>query len=117
MQCNNNNYYYYTALQARAPIRFIPPCHSISPRSEGAVVVAKTYFDLIQEGYEVKAYHINNIEVQNGYILMLFVTILQKNNFVYECHEYQTLDPNMQTLEMTFICRELVQPYTKGLGT
>ena len=77
----------------------------------------KTYFDLIQEGFEVKAYHINNIEVQNGYILMFFVTILQKNNFVYECHEYQTLDPNMQTLEMTFICRELVQPYTKGLGT
>ena len=48
---------------------------------------------------------------------MFFVTILQKNNFVYECHEYQTLDPNMQTLEMTFICRELVEPYTKGLGT
>ena len=77
----------------------------------------KTYFDLIQEGFEVKDYHINNIEIQNGYILMFFVTILQKNNFVYECHEYQTLDPNMQTLEMNFICRKLVQPYTKGLGT
>ena len=66
---------------------------------------------------EVKAYDITNIEVQNGYIFMFFVTILQKNNFVYECHEYQTLDPNMQTLEMNFICRKLVQPYTKGLGT
>ena len=77
----------------------------------------KTYYDLIQEGFEVKAYHINNIEIQNGYTLMFFVTILQKNKVVYECHEYQTLDPNMQTLEMTFIFRVLLHPYSIGLGT
>ena len=76
----------------------------------------KTYYDLIQEGFEVKAYEITNIEAQNGYILMFFVTVLQKNNLVYECQEYQTLDTNMQTLDMTFVCRELVQPYQKGLG-
>mgnify|MGYP001441432396 CR=1 FL=1 len=77
----------------------------------------KTYFDLIQEGFEVKAYDITNIKVQNNYILMFFVSVLQKNNSVYECQEYQTLDMNMQTLDMNFICKQLVQPYKKGLGT
>ena len=77
----------------------------------------KTYYDLIQEGFEIKAYDITNIEVKNGYIFMFFVTVLQKENFVYECQEYQTLDTNMQTLDMTFVCRKLAQPYTKGLGT
>ena len=77
----------------------------------------KTYYDLIQEGFEVKAYDINNVEVQYGNILMLFVTVLQKNNSVYECQEYQTLDANMQTLDMTFVCRKLAQPYKKGIGT
>ena len=48
---------------------------------------------------------------------MFFVTVLQKNKEVYECQEYQTLDQNMQTVELTFICRKLVQPYEKGLGT
>ena len=77
----------------------------------------KTYYNLIEEGFEVKAYDINNIEVQNGYIFMFFVTVLQKNNVVYECQEYQTLDTNMQTLDMNFVCRQLVPPYKKGLGT
>ena len=77
----------------------------------------KTYYDLIQEGFEVQAYDITNIEVKNGYIFMFFVTVLQKENSVYECQEYQTFDSNMQTLDMTFICRELVQPYQKGIGT
>jgi len=77
----------------------------------------KTYFDLIQEGFAVKAYDITNVEIENNYILMLFVTVLQKNSMVYECQEYQTLDLNMQTLDMTVICRQLVQPYKKGLGT
>ena len=76
----------------------------------------KTYYDLIQEGFQVKAYNITNIEVQNDYIFMFFVTVLQKSNLVYECQEYQTLDANMQTLEMSFVCRQLVQPYQKGLG-
>ena len=77
----------------------------------------KTYYDLIQEGFEVKAYDINNIEVQNDFIFMFFVTVLQKENSVYECQEYQTLNANMQTLDINFICRKLVQPYQKGLGT
>ena len=77
----------------------------------------KTYYDLIQEGFEVKAYDISNININNGNIFMFFVTILQKNNLVFECQEYQTLDSNMQTLDMTFVCRQLVQPFQKGLGT
>ena len=77
----------------------------------------KTYYDLIQEGFEVKGYNINSINSESGLILMFFVTVLQKNKKVYECQEYQTFDSNMQTLDMTFICRELVQPYQKGIGT
>ena len=77
----------------------------------------KTYYDLIQEGFEVKAYDITNLKVQNGYIFMFFVTVLQKDTLVYECQEYQRLDTNMQTLDMNFVCRQLVKPYKKGLGT
>jgi len=77
----------------------------------------KTYYDLIHEGFEVKAYDITNINVQNGYMFMFFVTVLQKNNLIYECQEYQTLDLNMQTIDINFVCRKLVQPYKRGLGT
>ena len=77
----------------------------------------KTYYDLIQKGFEVKAYDITNIKVQNGYFFMFFVTVLQKDNQVYECQEYQTLDESMQTLNMSPVCRKLVQPYKRGLGT
>ena len=55
--------------------------------------------------------------LENGFLLMFFVTVLQKDKKVYECQEYQTLDINLQTLDMSVVCRELVQPYTKGLGT
>ena len=77
----------------------------------------KTYYDLIQEGFEVKAYNISNIKTKKDYIFMFFVTVLQKNTQVYECQEYQTLDINMQTLDMNFVCRKLVQPYKRGIGT
>ena len=77
----------------------------------------KTYYDLIQEGFEVKAYNITNINTKKDYIFMFFVTVLQKNKQVYECQEYQTLDINMQTLDMNFVCRKLVQPYKRGIGT
>ena len=77
----------------------------------------KTYKDLIEEGFEVKAYDTSTLKTESGLILMFFVTVLQKENEVYECQEYQTLDLNMQTLDMTVICRQLVQPYKKGLGT
>ena len=42
----------------------------------------KTYYDLIQEGFEVKEYSINSIDLDSGYILMFFVTVLQKDNQV-----------------------------------
>jgi hypothetical protein len=77
----------------------------------------KTYYDLIQEGFEVKAYETSKIETNRGYLFMFFVSVLQKKNQVYECQEYQTLDENMQTIDMTFVCRKLVQPYKRGLGT
>ena len=77
----------------------------------------KTYYDLIQEGFKVKAYDTSKIETEKGYLFMFFVTVLQKETEVYECQEYQTLDENMQTLDMAFVCRKLVQPYRRGLGT
>ena len=77
----------------------------------------KTYKDLINEGFEVKSYAINNIETANGLSILLFVTVLQKNNEIYECQEYQTIDKTIETIDMTLICKELVQPYERGLGT
>jgi hypothetical protein len=77
----------------------------------------KTYKDLINEGFEVKSYAINNIETANGLYILLFVTVLQKDNELYECQEYQTIDKMIETLDMTLICKELVQPYERGLDT
>ena len=78
---------------------------------------SKSYKDLIQEGFEVKAYSISNIETNTGLKLLLFVTVLQKYKEVYECQEYQTLDDTMETLDMSIVCRQLVQPYQRGVGT
>ncbi len=77
----------------------------------------KTYSDLIKEGFEVKAYDMSTIESNNGIKLLMFVTVLQKNKEVYECQEYQTIDNKMNTLDLSFICRQLVQPFKKGIGT
>ena len=77
----------------------------------------KSYRDLIKEGFEVKAYDMNTIETNNGLKLLMFVTVLQKNNEVYECQEYQTIDDTLNTLDLSFICRKLVQPYQQGIGT
>ena len=78
----------------------------------------KTYKDLINEGFEVKSYSINNIEIGNGIKILLFVTVLQKNNELFECQEYQTIDKSVETLDMMLICKELVQPYQSGgIGT
>mgnify|MGYP001420931107 CR=1 FL=1 len=77
----------------------------------------KTYKDLINEGYEVKSYSISDIQTDNGLMLILFVTVLQKDNDLYECHEYQTMDQGLETLDMTLICKQLVQPYQRGIGT
>ena len=77
----------------------------------------KTYKDLINEGFEIKSYDTTTINAQGGIIIILFVTVLQKNTDVFECQEYQTLDGNMQTLDLSIVCRELTQPYQRGVGT
>ena len=77
----------------------------------------KTYKDLIDDGFEVKAYDTSTLKTESGLILMFFVTVLQKENQVYECQEYQTLDETMETLDMSLVCRQLVQPYERGVGT
>ena len=76
-----------------------------------------TYKDLIDKGFVVKAYDTSTITTEGGLILLFFVTVLQKEKEVYECQEYQTLDGNMKTLDMSVICRELIQPYNRGVDT
>ena len=78
---------------------------------------SKSYKDLIEEGFEVKAYSTSTIDINIGLKLLLFVTVLQKDKEVYECQEYQTLDDTMETLDMSLVCRKLVQPYQHGVGT
>ena len=51
----------------------------------------KSYKDLINEGFEVKSYAISDIEVGNDLTIILFVTVLQKDNEVYECHDTHIL--------------------------
>ena len=88
-----------------------------NPNTDQWLESEKTYKDLINEGFEVKSYAINNIETANGLYILLSVTVLQKDNELYECQEYQTIDKMIETLDMTLICKELVQPYERGLGT
>ena len=88
-----------------------------NPNTDQWLESEKTYKDLINEGFEVKSYAINDIETANGLYILLFVTVLQKDNELYECQEYQTIDKMIETLDMTLICKELVQPYERGLGT
>ena len=88
-----------------------------NPNTDQWLDSEKTYKDLINEGFEVKSYAINNIETANGLYILLFVTVLQKDNELYECQEYQTIDKMIETLDMTLICKELVQPYERGLDT
>lgn len=95
----------------------------ISPNLEAEAEIdqwqdsAKTYKDLIDEGFEVKAYDTNTINTEKGLILLFFVTVLQKNREVYECQEYQTIDESLKTLDLSFVCRKIVQPYKIGIGT
>ena len=79
----------------------------------------KTYKDLVNEGFEVKAFNTNNIEITEDLIMILFVTVLQKDKEVYECQEYQTISlrNSLETLDISFVCRNIVQPYSIGLGT
>ena len=48
---------------------------------------------------------------------ILFVTVLQNGKNVFECQEYQTLDSTLETLDLQIVCRQLVQPYERGIGT
>ena len=88
-----------------------------NPNLDQWIDTNKSYKDLIDDGFDVKSYSISNIETENGLLLILFVTVLQKDQTVYECQEYQTMDKTLETLDMTLICKELVQPYQRGIGT
>ena len=66
---------------------------------------------------QIKGYDTTSIKSQGGFTVLFFVTVLQKNKEVYECQEYQTLDIDMQTIDMSIVCRELIQPYNRGIGT
>ena len=96
---------------------FISSFAKANPNTDQWMESDKSYKDLINEGFEVKSYSINDIETINGLTLLLFVTVLQKENDLYECQEYQTIDKNLDTLDMTLICKQLVQPYQRGVGT
>ena len=88
-----------------------------NPNADQWLETDKTYKDLIDEGFEIKAYDTSTLKTESGLILMFFVTVLQKNREVYECQEYQTVDENLQTLDLSFICRKITQPYKIGIGT
>ena len=88
-----------------------------NPNTDQWLESEKSYKDLINEGFEVKSYAISDIEVGNGLTIILFVTVLQKNQEIYECQEYQTIDESVETLDMNLICKQLVQPYQRGIGT
>ena len=77
----------------------------------------KTYKDLINDGFEIKSYDTTSINSNSGLTILLFITVLQKNKEVFECQEYQTLDKDMNTLDMSLVCRELTQPYQKVIET
>ena len=88
-----------------------------NPNIDQWLETEKSYKDLINEGFEVKSYAISDIEVGNGLTIILFVTVLQKDQEIYECQEYQTIDESVETLDMNLICKQLVQPYQRGVGT
>ena len=77
----------------------------------------KTYKDLVDDGFEVKSYDISTLKTESGLTILFFVTVLQKDKEVFECQEYQTIDKDMTTLDLSFICRKITQPYNLGIGT
>ena len=88
-----------------------------NPNTDQWIETNKSYKDLINDGFEVKSYAMNTIETANGLYILLFVTVLQKEKELYECQEYQTIDKTIETIDMTLVCKELAQPYQRGLGT
>ncbi len=95
----------------------LPSFLNANPNTDQWLESDKTYKDLINEGFEVKSYTFNNVETANELYILLFITVLQKGNEIYECQEYQTIDKKIETLDMQLICKQLVQPYERGLGT
>ena len=77
----------------------------------------KTYKDLVDDGFEVKSYDISTLKTESGLTILFFVTVLQKDKEVFECQEYQTIDKDMTTLDLSFVCRKITQPYNLGIGT
>ena len=96
---------------------FISPFANANPNTDQWIESDKSYKDLINEGFEVKSYDTATINTEGEIIILMFVTVLQKNKEVFECQEYQTLDRSMQTLDLSVVCRELTQPYQRGIGT
>ena len=96
---------------------FLSSFVNANPNTDQWMESDKSYKDLINDGFEVKSYAINSIETANGLYILLFVTVLQKEKEIYECQEYQTIDKRIETFDMQLICKELVQPYERGLGT
>ncbi len=95
----------------------LPNLSFANPNIDQWLESEKSYKDLINEGFEVKSYAISDIEVGDGLTIILFVTVLQKDQKLYECQEYQTINENVETLDMNLICKQLVQPYERGIGT
>ena len=89
----------------------LPSFLNANPNIDQWLESDKTYKDLINEGFEVKSYTFNNVETANDLYILLFI------NEIYECQEYQTIDKKIETLDMQLICKQLVQPYERGLGT
>ena len=56
---------------------------SANPNIDQWLESEKSYKDLINEGFEVKSYAISDIEVGDGLTIILFVTVLQKDQELY----------------------------------
>lgn len=96
---------------------FLTSLVNANPNADQWMESDMSYKDLINKGFQIKGYAINTIETLNGLYVLLFVTVLQKEKEIYECQEYQTIDKSIETFDMQLICKELVQPYERGLGT
>ena len=81
----------------------LPSFLNANPNIDQWLESDKTYKDLINEGFEVKSYTFNNVETANELYILLFITVLQKGNEIYECQEYQTIDKKIETLDMQLI--------------
>ena len=95
----------------------LPNLSFANPNIDQWLESEKSYKDLINEGFEVKSYAISDIEVGDGLTIILFVTVLQKDKNLYECQEYQTINENVETLDMNLICKELDILSERRIGT